>query len=206
MPTGPWNLTKQQTRSGKITLFRCRGYFDKDLGIISPTYLKMTHSETGESQFMAEVNGAVGNPYPLYPTASTPATTPSKPSDSVAALNGVIFDAPAPALNFNLNSDFNLSAPQASNYSDFTPNSMEFNDMAPRPKTKGELADRARDALEDAVGETATKGLIGLGGLAHLATGGEIEFRQDTSGFIPNSRLSTEISREGINVGWKVNF
>jgi len=156
---------------------------------------------------MAEVNGALGgSPYPLTPTASAPPTTPSKTPDSVAALNGVVFDDPAPVLNLNLNSDFNLSAPQANNYSDFTPNTMEFNDMAPRPMTKGELADRARGALEDAVGETATKGLIGLGGLAHLATGGEIEFRQDTSGFVPNSRLSTEISREGINVGWKVNF
>jgi hypothetical protein len=99
-----------------------------------------------------------------------------------------------------------LSAPEANNYSDFSPKTMEFNDMAPRPMTKGEFADRARGALEDAVGETATKGLIGLGGLAHLATGGEIEFRHDTSEFIPNSRLSTEISREGIEVGLKINF
>jgi hypothetical protein len=167
----------------------------------------MAHSETGESQFMAEVNGVSGgNLYPLNPTASTSPTTPQKASDSVPAFDGVVFDDPAPVINLNLNSDFKLSAPEANNYSDFSPKTMEFNDMAPRPMTKGEFADRARGALEDAVGETATKGLIGLGGLAHLATGGEIEFRHDTSEFIPNSRLSTEISREGIEVGLKINF
>lgn len=154
---------------------------------------------------MAEVTGAQ-SASPYYPTPATPTPAAHATPAPAAALNGVVFNDPSPVLNLNLNSDFSLSAPQANTYSDFPPSSMEFNDLSPRSMTKGELADRARGALEDAVGETATNGLIGLGGIAHLATGGELEFRRDTSGFIPNSRLTTEISRDRVKMGWKVNF
>ena len=85
-----------------------------------------------------------------------------------------------------------------------------FNERIPNtygePLTKGEIIDGVRNWSDATFGETGTKGIIAAGGLAHLATGGEIEFSQGTDDFIPGSQLELEISRDSVSAGWELKF
>lgn len=90
-------------------------------------------------------------------------------------------------------------------FGDFAPSELEFSLPAP-PSDERLSAGEIRDRVEDALGEDLTDGLIVAGGLANLASGGDIELSQSTDGFLRGSEVEFEISRDRLSVGWGVEF
>ncbi len=90
-------------------------------------------------------------------------------------------------------------------FGDFSPSELDFSPAAP-PSDERLSAGEIRDRVEDALGENVTDGLIIAGGLANLASGGDLEFSQSTDGFMRGSEVEFEVSRDRVSVGWGVQF
>ena len=161
---------------------------------------------------MADVSGAGRAPAPAVPPPTRPvsAAQPAAAPEGVVAAEGIVFDDPAPRINLELNSNFFLENPGAGNRADFGPADARFEQLearyADRPMSRSEFVDGVRDSVEEAIGENATRGVIAVGGLAHLATGGEIEFSRDTNDFMPNSGFEFEVGKDGGRASWSVRW
>ena len=118
------------------------------------------------------------------------------------------FDNPPPpglqGLDLDFNPTFTLENPDAGTAAGrfgFLDSELDFSPAEPESTrmSRGEIVDSVRNSVEGVLGEDGTKALIGLGGLAHIATGGEISV--DTGRF-----SEIEFSTEGARWSWEMKF